>query len=264
MQVLSPRVDMADFFGRLEAPGRRVLMLDYDGTLAPFKIGPEQAAPYPGVVELLDALVAQRDTRVVIVSGRRADEVGGLLPLRGPLEIWGAHGWERRVPGSGVQQEVPSVAVRLALADAGARAADFTRHGARLERKPAGIALHWRGLPELSVERLKRLAEAAWRPLAASGVLQWLPFDGGIELRAPGANKQHAVKAVLSETARDSIIAYLGDDVTDEDAFQAVKGRGLAVLVRPTCRATAADVWIRPPLELLGFIRRWLHEEAAR
>jgi trehalose 6-phosphate phosphatase len=55
----------------------------------------------------------------------------------------------------------------------------------------------------------------------------------------------------------DTAVAYLGDDRTDEDAFMALRGRGLAVLVRPDLRATAAEVWIRPPDELLLFLQRW-------
>jgi trehalose-phosphatase len=64
----------------------------------------------------------------------------------------------------------------------------------------------------------------------------------------------------LSEVSEDSVAAYLGDDVTDEDAFRAIKGRGLSVLVRPEHRETEADVWIRPPDELLEFIGRWRRE----
>ncbi len=264
MQVLSPRVDMAAFYERLAASRRRVLMLDYDGTLAPFRIRPEQAVPYPGVAELLRALVNQEDTRVVIVSGRRAAEVAALLPPGGCPEIWGAHGWERISPEGEVGGKEPEVAARAALAEAQARLAALGRTGARLERKPASIALHWRGLPALTIARLREQLTSAWKPLAGGGVLEWLPFDGGIELRARGTNKQHAVKAVLSETASDSVVAYLGDDVTDEDAFEAVKARGLAVLVRPECRATAADLWIRPPRELLEFIGRWRREGSAQ
>jgi trehalose-6-phosphatase len=62
---------------------------------------------------------------------------------------------------------------------------------------------------------------------------------------------------VLSETAAGGQIAYLGDDLTDEDAFRALKPRGLAVLVRAVLRDTSADVWIRPPRGLLHFLERW-------
>lgn len=52
-------------------------------------------------------------------------------------------------------------------------------------------------------------------------------------------------------------IAYLGDDLTDEDAFQALDTRGLRVLVRDALRPTAADIWLQPPDELLDFLRSW-------
>jgi trehalose-phosphatase len=84
-----------------------------------------------------------------------------------------------------------------------------------------------------------------------------LPFEGGIELRASGHTKANAVHAVLAETNEDCAVAYLGDDVTDEDAFRAVKPRGLAVLVRPELRKTAADVWLKPPHELASFLQMW-------
>jgi trehalose 6-phosphate phosphatase len=256
MQVLSSRIDMTAFYDQLASASERVLMLDYDGTLAPFKVCPEEAVPYPGVSETLSALMAQDNTRVVIVSGRRATEVASLLPLGRPPEIWGAHGWERISPKGEMWAQEPDEAAREALVRAHDLAERCRTAGTRLERKPASVAVHWRGAPESDVEPLKKRLADAWAPLT-DGVLEVLPFDGGLELRARGTNKQHAVKAVLSETAPGSPVAYLGDDITDEDAFQIVKAQGLAVLVRPEFRETAADVWIKPPQELLAFLERW-------
>ena len=89
--------------------------------------------------------------------------------------------------------------------------------------------------------------------------LAWHDFDGGIELRVPGRHKGFAVEAVLSEMGKGAAVAYLGDDFTDEDAFRAIHGRGTGILVRPQFRPTAADFWLRPPEELLEFLRQW-HE----
>jgi trehalose 6-phosphate phosphatase len=50
----------------------------------------------------------------------------------------------------------------------------------------------------------------------------------------------------------------LGDDTTDESAFQAINGRGLSVLVRPRYRATAAEAWLKPPDEVFDLLQRWL------
>jgi len=62
----------------------------------------------------------------------------------------------------------------------------------------------------------------------------------------------------LAEEGADAAVAYLGDDLTDEDAFRALAGRGLRALVRAELRPSEADVWIRPPGELLAFLDRWL------
>jgi trehalose 6-phosphate phosphatase len=264
MQVLSSRVDMADFYARLGAARERVLMIDYDGTIAPFKIRPEQAVPYPGVAESLRALMNQGNTRVVIVSGRRAAEVAELLPLGRRPEIWGAHGWERVTAQGETHMQEPDPAVKEALAQAESAAAAVSVPGTRLERKPASIAFHWRGLADSAVGAVRERVTAAWKPLAEGGLLELMPFDGGLEMRACGTNKQHAVKAVLSETPPDAAVAYLGDDITDEDAFRAVKSQGLAVLVRPEYRETAADVWIKPPQELLAFLDNWRGRRATR
>ena len=257
MQALTARLDLGRFFERVAKAPARLLMLDYDGTLAPFHVQPELAVPYAEVGPVLEEIVRSGGTRVVIVSGRPADEVPALLALSERPEIWGSHGWERLLPDGKRVVEQPGADARRAL-DSAAGAVASIPEGARLEHKLASIALHWRGMPAASADEVKRLATEAWEPIAKNGALEILPFDGGIELRTVGCNKQYAVKAVLSETAQDSAVAYLGDDITDEDAFRAVKTRGVGVLVRAEFRETGADVWIRPPHELVEFMRHWV------
>jgi trehalose-phosphatase len=134
---------------------------------------------------------------------------------------------------------------------------ELSRVGGRVEIKPASVALHWRGTSALAAARMREALPQLWEPLAADGELELLEFDGGMELRARACNKRNAIESVLAETPGDAAVAYLGDDFTDEDAFAAVKARGLAVLVRREFRETAADVWIRPPRELIAFLRSW-------
>lgn len=263
MRVLSPGLDLREFIARLPAAAERVLMLDYDGTLAPFHVRPARALPYPGVTKALAELMEGGGTRVVIISGRSAAELVPLLALERHPEIWGCHGWERLLPSGELRAQRLPAPEAAGLEEAARAAQESARKGARIERKTASIALHWRGLPALNIARVRKQIEAAWSALAKQDGMELLPFDGGIELRARGCNKQHAVKAVLSETGPDSAIAYLGDDVTDEDAFVVTKPRGIAVLVRPEYRETAADVWLCPPDELLTFIGRWRTRSAA-
>jgi trehalose 6-phosphate phosphatase len=262
MQVLTPSVNLDSFYATLPGASERVLMLDYDGTLAPFKIRPEQAVPYPGIVGLLDAVMAQADTRIVIVSGRRAAEVAALLSLQRSPEIWGAHGWERMSADGVVSVQETAEEMRRALSSAEIAAEGFRRAGARIECKPASVALHWRGLPAIKIARLREQVQSAWQPLIAGGLLELMAFDGGLELRARGTNKEHAVRTVLAESGAECVAVYFGDDVTDEDAFRAIKGRGLAVLVRSTLRETLADLWLRPPRELIAFLQHWLRPDS--
>lgn len=66
------------------------------------------------------------------------------------------------------------------------------------------------------------------------------------------------MRTVMREVNPRMPIAYLGDDNTDEPAFQAVNGRGWSVLVRPRWRSTSAQLWIKPPHEVLDLLERWL------
>lgn len=257
MQVLTPSLDLAGFFQRIAEAPARLLMLDYDGTLAPFHADPSRAVPYAEVADVLKRIVESGGTRVVVVSGRPADEVPPLLGLRDRPEIWGSHGWERLLPDGRRVAEQPGAEAQRALRAAAAAVESALSEGGRIEHKLASVALHWRGLQHEAADTLRRRANELWKQIAAGGAVEILPFDGGLELRTVGCNKQYAVKAVLSESAQESAIAYLGDDITDEDAFRAVKTRGIGVLVRPEFRETAADVWLRPPQELVEFMGRW-------
>lgn len=259
MRVLNPGVDLERFFARFAGAPERVLFADYDGTLAPFQVRPELARPYPGVAEALDGIMAQGRTQVVMVSGRPAQDLARLLPLKRRPEIWGAHGWQRLPPGGELIEAQPPEQARAALAEAErvASALVLQAKGARVERKPASVAVHWRGLPVVVLARLRDALALGWRPFIEGGALQQLPFEGGLELRACGIDKRHAVQTVLDKAQGGAVCAYLGDDLTDEDAFAAMRGRGLSVLVRPAMRKTAADLWLRPPRELVAFLKSW-------
>lgn len=258
MEILDGELDLDAFFARLAASPRRVLLLDYDGTLAPFREERGAAVPYPGVREAIGALDAAGHTRVVIISGRAVADLIPLLGVEPAPEVWGCHGWERRLADGTYSVGDIGDQARDAL-ERGERA--LREHGLapRTERKPVSVALHFRGLARVAVDELRRTVAAEWSGVVRSGGLEVHEFDGGLELRVPGVDKGAAVETVLSETEIEgpAAAAYLGDDLTDEDAFRAIRGRGLSVLVRHALRPTAAQLWLRPPDELLEFLRGW-------
>lgn len=258
---------MTDFFDRLPHARRRVLMVDYDGTLAPFSTDRLLAAPYAGARDLLMRIHTQPATRLVIVSGRPAREAADLLSLAPRPETWGVHGWERLTPSGQLVRAILPAQAKRALHRLLSLRPPLEAAGAVVEEKYASIAVHTRDLPDPSVQRVRHLLEefaprADGQPRQDAVYLQ--AFDGGYELRALGPNKGTVVRGVLREEARDALIAYVGDDVTDEDAFNALGGRGLAVRVLPpgstpsaAQRPTAAQVSLHAPDELLQFLSRW-------
>ncbi len=245
-----------EFWKKLTRSRHRVLLSDYDGTLAGFQVERGKAVPYPGVREVLNTILRAGGCRVVIISGRRAEELLGLLGLERQPEIWGSHGIERLYPDGRYEIIEFEEKARDGLGEANAwmRAHRLQDLG---EHKPGCLALHWRGMPEERVARLRELIGDPWSRIAEKAGLTLQEFDGGIELRVPGRDKGDAVSTILAEEGPDTTVACLGDDLTDEDAFAALAGKGLGVLVRQEWRPTTASLWLRPPEELLTFLARW-------
>ncbi len=232
-------------------------MLDYDGTLAPFRKKRDQAFPYPGVVRALQEIICHGHTRVVIVSGRDANEMLPLLGVDSVPEIWGLHGLQRRRCNGNIETVRIGELDLDALSAAGRWLGDqMLRHTA--EFKTGSIAVHWRGSSPGEAEELQRVVLTGWRPIADRSGLELLEFDGGVEIRAPDVDKGDVVRMLLAEMEAGTPAVFLGDDVTDEAAFRAIEGRGLSVLVRPYWRRSAARVWLRPPDEVLMFLTQWL------
>jgi trehalose 6-phosphate phosphatase len=255
VKVLNPNKNLASFFDCVRKSANRALLLDYDGTLAPFTTERDKAFPYAGVTDILEGIIQNSNTRLVLISGRQVEDLIPLIGLEQLPEIWGSHGGESR-SRDGTYRKA-SLRRRTVT---GLKAATDWMAGMgwsdQLERKPLSVALHWRGLrPEKIEEIQSNVLESLPRLIEATG-LSFREFDGGVEVRPQNITKANAVQMVLTEIQSDAV-AYLGDDSTDEDAFAALEGRGLAVLVRQKLRRTKADVWLRPPEELVVFLRKW-------
>jgi len=233
------------------------LLLDYDGILAPFCLNRQEALPYPGMTALLQEIIVNGRTRVVIITGRNAREVIPLLAVHPSPEIWGCHGLERLRPDGTCEAPRVEEPVLHALADADRWLRYQGLHN-RAEFKTAAVAVHWRGLDEATAAEIRDQVLLGWLPIAQSTPMELLEFDGGIEMRMPGRDKGDAVRTILDEIGPGVPVAYLGDDLTDERAFLALGALGLSVLVRPEWRKTAAALWIRPPEGLREFLTRWL------
>jgi len=258
MRDTKTKAILAEFLERLSVAPASALLLDYDGTLAPFQTERDRAYPYPGVVEIIRSIVQTGRTKVIVVTGRPIRELQALLPPVGSLEIWGEHGLDHLMADGTYEQKpiAPEIAETLAQAERWLNEVDLT---SLAEIKRAGLAIHWRGLSEAETGRVQARTLEGWARLAEQPGIKLLRFEGGLELRAARPNKGDSVTAILKDLDPDTRIAFLGDDLTDEDAFRVLGDRGLSVLVRPEYRETRASVWLKPPEELLGFLTRWLN-----
>ena len=254
-----------DFFSSLRSVQAPLLLLDYDGTLADFRIDRFTARPWSGVRELLAHIQSNSRTELRVITGRPADEINALLQLPSPVEIWGLHGAERLYTnGRREMQEMPSDALgKLDELRARLRQDAF---GGLFEDKPNAAVMHWRGHSIQRAKLIEQKTRALFEPAAQVKGLSLLPFESGIELRA-GRDKGGAVRAIVDQFGFDKPVAFLGDDLTDESGFRALnrmKNPHVSVLVRRALRETDAQIWLKPPEDLRWFLRQWMNALSGR
>lgn len=256
MPITTDYDELDNFFTEMARSPSSALLLDYDGTLAPFSVDRQRALPYAGVTALLQSISDSGRTRLVIITGRRANDIESLLRLRPSPEVWGSHGLQRLRPDGTCEMPRLDPLALQALIDAERWLAYQGLHH-MAEPKPGSLAVHWRGLDQNEAMELRVKILLGWHTIAEKAPLTIFEFDGGVELRAAGPDKSNAIRTILQEVGPRVPVAYLGDDVTDEAAFRTLQGRGLSALVRREWRKTAARVWLRPPEQLLEFLIRW-------
>src|SRR5712692_6190989 len=150
---LETQLHLEQFLRTVTQAPRSLLMLDYDGTLAPFREERDQAFPYSGIAQVLQEIVRGGHTRVVIISGRDTSETIPLLGIEPLPEVWGLHGMQRRKPDGRVEMLRLEEGYLDALSDAD-RWLGYQQLRHTAEFKTGSIAVHWRGLSEWGVEEL--------------------------------------------------------------------------------------------------------------
>jgi trehalose 6-phosphate phosphatase len=202
--------------------GRRPLLVssDYDGVLARLRDDPSDAVPEAGVAEVLARLAAVDGLTVALVSGRGVADLQSTSGLSGPFRWVGSHGAEFDGPLTGeLAGRRDDLAERLAPLVAGTA-------GARLEVKPASVAVHVRQVSDRGAAATL-LAEARSR---ADSSLTLKPGKDVLELAVTDADKGSALRRLADELGAVATL-YLGDDLTDEDAFRALGADDVTVKI---------------------------------
>ncbi|VVT20143.1 Trehalose 6-phosphate phosphatase [Sphingomonas sp. EC-HK361] len=230
---------------------RTALFLDFDGTLVDLAEAPDAIAIDEGLAALIARVAAKLDGRLALVSGRPAGDLARFLDV--PVTIVGSHGMEFRW-ADGTRQEAVRPEAMNAVVTAMYRFA-AAEPGVIVEVKPLGAALHYRRAPHLA-DRAEALA------LEVGGVDGLLIQRGKmmVEVRAAGGDKGSALRRLMQGDAMAGAAPiFLGDDVTDEDAFEVARDMGGAGVLVGDARETAASY----RLANVAAVHRWLAEIAA-
>jgi alpha,alpha-trehalase len=238
---LPSALGLADEIARRLEGKRPVMFLDYDGTLTPIVSQPEDAVLSDAMREVLSELAGL--CTVAIVSGRDRRDVEPLVALDG-LVFAGSHGFDIAGP-RGLRMEFEGGRDRLPELDAAERELHERIDaiaGARVERKRFAIANHYRNVAD---EDVPRVDEAVREVLALHPQLRLSHGKKVIELRPDIEwDKGRAVLWLLEALglgAPDVLPFYLGDDVTDEDAFAMLTDLGIGIIVgAPSYRTNAS------------------------
>ena len=246
---------------------RPAVFFDFDGTLSEIVNDPDSARLADGAADALTALSAQ--CPVAILSGRDLADVRQRIGLPG---LWyaGSHGFELTGPDGAHHQNAEAAASVPVLAQAAAELADELGDipGVVVEHKRFGVAVHYRNAER---DRVGEVA-AAVRRVGQRTALRVTTGREVIELR-PNIDwdKGKTLNWVLdyirdNEGSGPLLPIYLGDDITDEDAFDAVHDDGVAILVRHSDdgdRATAAQFALDNPDRVREFTGRLARQIAS-
>jgi trehalose 6-phosphate phosphatase len=202
-------------------PASSGLLFDVDGTLAPI-VRHADDAHVPEATRTLLIAIARRYGLVACVSGRRAATARRIVSI-GSIAYIGNHGGEILRPGSQkaeLDPDVASWAERIRGFAASTYGPDLQRLRVRLEDKEAIAAFHWRGAPDdaAAADAVREIAE---RAEAEGFVTHW--GRKVLEVRPPVTlNKGRAVAQLVRDAGLHAA-AYVGDDVTDVDAFRSLR-----------------------------------------
>lgn len=224
------------------------LFLDFDGTLVEIAEEPDAVVVDPGLAILLANLARSQGNRLALVSGRSIATLDGLLgTITHMIAVSGSHGAEWRASGVLTQPERPAA---LDAVETHMRHAAAAHPGLLVEAKSFGVALHYRHVPSFA-------AQAQWLAEQLSGEHDLTVQRGKmmVEVLVPGHNKGTAITALMQrpEFAGTQPV-FIGDDLTDECGFAAVRALGGTGILVGSPRRTSAQYQLPDP----NAVRTWL------
>ncbi|KFI22608.1 trehalose-phosphatase [Nitrosococcus oceani] len=263
---LSPALEALESIQNRIAQREIVVFLDYDGTLSPIVSRPEEAHLSAEMNRTLRKLADQ--CPVAIISGRGLADVRQRVAIES-LYYAGSHGFEIAGP-EGLAMEQEQAKAYLPFLDETEQALAQQLEnivGAQIERKRFSIAIHYRNVAEDQIEAVEKAVD---RVLGSHDRLHKKYGKKVYELQPAVAwDKGQALLWLLGKLKLnypDVLPLYIGDDLTDEDAFQTLEEWGLGLVVGTETRHTYAEYRLKDPAQVREFLTaltRILQERSA-
>ncbi|MDN5915872.1 MAG: trehalose-phosphatase [Pseudonocardia sp.] len=222
---------LASELDRLAGVPGLLVALDFDGVLAPLVDDPSSSRPLPASAEAVRTLAGLAGTTVVMVSGRGREDLASVSGFGAPVRLVGSHGSEfdpalAASLGRGEFLSPDQRDRRAALIEDLQPLVDDVA-GARLEIKPAGAAVHVRGVdPAAGTALLDRVRTGA----ATRDGVDATEGKDVVDLAVLRTTKGSAVHALRAHLRVDAVL-FAGDDVTDESVFTRLSGRDVGIKV---------------------------------
>lgn len=229
VKEVTPQIEQ-EIVGRYQKSGRRIIFLDYDGTLVPFAKIPHLALPDENLLKLLRHISSDDKNTIVLISGRNKEVLDGWFGGL-PLNLVAEHGafykfledksW-RQSGNAGAEWKTSVLPVMNVFAERCV--------GTFVEEKTLSLAWHYRNAEkELGFLRSRELINTLSES-AAHLNFQVLEGNKVIEARTRGIDKGVFAAKCLLGNKYDFVMA-LGDDKTDEDLFRVIPGTGISIRV---------------------------------
>lgn len=206
----------------------RLIMLDYDGTLAPFVEKPQDAVPSKALLAMMRKMIADTQNKVIVNSGRNHQVLDEWFSDF-DIDFAAEHGAFYKEDGKWHQNLAEKQAWNQEIIDIIQHTIDKTPRST-LEIKDAALVWHFRNVDMWLAElREKQLINALMEPAARQN-LQIVRGNKIVELKSPEFTKGSEVDRRLQQKTYDFVLA-IGDDTTDEDMFRALPETGISIKV---------------------------------
>lgn len=236
------------------------LFLDYDGTISPIADAPNRAVISKQTKGLLQKIALRPNRKVAIISGRALEDIKNRIGLKNIIYV-GNHGLEVEGPNIEFQYPLaPGYRSIIRNIDKGLKHGLRGLKGVLIENKSICLSLHYRLAKKKDIPLIKAIFKGATLPYIVSEKVKMSSGKKLLEVKPPvNWNKGSVAKSLLAIQkdflkSKSIISIYIGDDLTDEDAFKALRKKEITIFVGKP-RASLAKYYLKNTSEVIKFLK---------